>query len=122
MQNDHTPNNRRERLSQLAYHGKLTIYHVKHAEKNVLEEEDYCGHKIIYYAAAKCSTAVVQALLDKGIDINGVLLENDRTALMGALEYKEFDNAKLLLDRGANVRVVAAVSTTEQILLDNYYP
>jgi ankyrin repeat protein len=47
------------------------------------------------------SVEVVEAILDKGVDIDDVS-RDESTALMGAADVGRWDNVKLLLQRGAD--------------------
>jgi ankyrin repeat protein len=88
--------------AQLAYTGKLTVQDVQAASDNDLDQEfDYCS--VLYCACQHCPIEVVQALLDRNVNINELSTESKTTPLMGAIMVREWDVATLLLNRGANV-------------------
>jgi hypothetical protein len=58
-------------LAQRARDGKLTVEEVNAATKEKLEEDKYMlGNTVLYYASGKCGIGVVEAILDKGVDID----------------------------------------------------
>jgi hypothetical protein len=59
-------------LSQLAFQGKLTIEEVKDATKKKLEEDMSYGCTVLYFASWKCPIEVVEAILDKNVNIDGL--------------------------------------------------
>jgi ankyrin repeat protein len=70
----------------------------RHAE---VSATDRVGKTAIEYASGKGHTAVVQQLLDAGIDVNAAY-HNHLTALMWAAGYDQAQTVSMLLARGAN--------------------
>jgi hypothetical protein len=54
-------------LAQRAFEGKLTVEEVNAATKEKLEED-----KVLYWASRNCPTEVVEAILDKNVNIDGL--------------------------------------------------
>jgi hypothetical protein len=61
-------------LADLAYIGELTVEEVNRATKEKLEEKDISGFTVLYYASGWCPIEVVEAILDKNVNINGLTL------------------------------------------------
>jgi hypothetical protein len=59
-------------LAQRADEGKLTVEEVNHATKEKVEEKDKSGFMLLYYASFYCGIEVVEAILDKNVDIDGL--------------------------------------------------
>jgi hypothetical protein len=59
-------------LAKHAYYGKLTIEEVNTATKEKLEEDKYWNFSVLYWASIECPIEVVEAILDKGVDIDGL--------------------------------------------------
>jgi ankyrin repeat protein len=89
--------------AQLAFEDKLTIAEIQHADKKRLDEDVYEGFTVLYHACGKCSVQIVQALLDREVDIDG-LSKGHWPPLTSAAGKHKWDNFKLLLDRGANAK------------------
>jgi ankyrin repeat protein len=62
---------------------------------------DRVGKTAMEYAAGRGQTAIVQRLLDAGVDVNAAY-HNHLTALMWAAGYDQAATASMLLARGAN--------------------
>jgi ankyrin repeat protein len=61
----------------------------------------------IYFAIAENQTAIVEALLDAGVDQNYAWSgESGGTLLISAVQFGHFAVVKLLIDRGANINSV----------------
>jgi ankyrin repeat protein len=59
----------------------------------------------VHYAATGPNTELLAMLLDRGADINA-LAPNRNTPLMMAARYGPEDNVKLLLQRGADKKLI----------------
>jgi hypothetical protein len=57
-------------LAERAYKGKLTVEEVNAATKEKLEEDKYGGCQVLYFASLKCPIEVVEAILDKNVNID----------------------------------------------------
>jgi ankyrin repeat protein len=94
-----------ENPAELAHDGKLTVQDVQHLTKEKLETDKYLRCNVLYHVSAYCPTEVVEAVLDKGVHIDG-LSGSDWTALMVASYDGKEETVKLLVKRGANVNLV----------------
>jgi hypothetical protein len=61
-----------ENLATRTTKGKLTLEDVKRATKDELEVDKHNGSTVLYWASWFCPTEVVEAILDKGVDIDGL--------------------------------------------------
>jgi hypothetical protein len=61
-----------ENLAQRAFNGMLTVEDVKRATKEKLVNNKCVGCTVLYWASGKYPAEVVEAILDKGVNINGV--------------------------------------------------
>jgi ankyrin repeat protein len=96
-------------LPTLAYRAitsKLTVEEVKCATLETLEKETWRGRSVLFCACSRCSPEIVEAVLDKGVDIDKIDKSDDWSALMIAANQNRWDNLQLLLRRGANVEVL----------------
>jgi hypothetical protein len=59
-------------LAQHAFERKLTVGEVNRATKEKLEEDKCGGYTVLVWASARCSIEVVEAILDKGVDVNAL--------------------------------------------------
>jgi hypothetical protein len=59
-------------LAHRANQGKLTVEEVKGATKEKLEEKDEDENTVLYWASGKCGIEVVEAILDKNVNIDGL--------------------------------------------------
>jgi hypothetical protein len=59
-------------LAERAWEGNLTVEEVNRATKEKLEEDKYFEYTVIYYGSRECPIEVVEAILDKGVDIDGL--------------------------------------------------
>jgi hypothetical protein len=59
-------------LAQRAEEGKLTVEEVKGATKERLEQDNYGGFMVLYCASLKCGIEIVEAILDKSVNIDGL--------------------------------------------------
>jgi hypothetical protein len=57
-------------LAVRAYSGELTVEEVNAATKEKLEKDKFGRCTVLYYASYKCGVEVVEAILDKNVDIN----------------------------------------------------
>jgi ankyrin repeat protein len=93
-------------LAQRAYNSELTIEEINNATKDQLNnDKDKYGATCLYWACARCSIKLVEAILDKGVDIDG-LSQGNATALMSATCCQKWAIVHLLLQRGANATLV----------------
>jgi hypothetical protein len=60
------------KLAERASLGKLTVEEVNGATKEKVEEKDKSGFMVLYYASFYCSIEVVEAILDKKVNIDGL--------------------------------------------------
>jgi hypothetical protein len=58
-------------LAERAYLKELTVEEVNAATKEKLEKDDY-GGTVLYWASYKCGIKVVEAILDKKVNIDGL--------------------------------------------------
>jgi len=76
-----------------------------------VDAEDYCGRRVLHWAARNGSKTLAQLALDKGANVNAA----DRwgkTPLWWAAERREHGVAKLLLERGADTTIKARDGST----------
>jgi hypothetical protein len=60
-------------LSSLAFTSQLTLQDVKQATQEELEMKDAPdGRTLLYNASWACSVEIVEAILDRGVDIDGI--------------------------------------------------
>jgi hypothetical protein len=59
-------------LAKRAIEGKLTVEEVNGATKEKLEKDKYFEATVLCNATLKCPIEVVKAILDKGVDIDGL--------------------------------------------------
>jgi hypothetical protein len=59
-------------LAERAYEGKLTVEEVNSATKKKLETDMIGGYPVLFWASGKCSIEVVEAILDKKVNIDGL--------------------------------------------------
>jgi hypothetical protein len=59
-------------LAVRAYEGNLTVEEVNDATKENLETDKEGGFTVLYFASLKCPIEVVEAILDKGVNIDGL--------------------------------------------------
>jgi hypothetical protein len=57
-------------LAERACYEELTIEEVNRETKEKLEDNKYAGYRVLYWASAYCPVEVVEAILDKGVDID----------------------------------------------------
>jgi hypothetical protein len=57
-------------LAWRACYGHLTVEEVNGATKEKLEEDKYGACKVIYFASLKCPVEVIEAILDKNVNID----------------------------------------------------
>jgi hypothetical protein len=60
------------KLAERAFEGKLTVEEVNAATKEKLEEDKDCGFTVLYCASWKCPIEVVEAILVKNVNIDGL--------------------------------------------------
>jgi ankyrin repeat protein len=95
--------NKQENLAYRAGEGNLTLDDVKRAsDKVVVEHKDDYGYNVLFRAAEKSNVELVEAILDKGADINELVGPFNYTPLVIAVFHKKWDVARLLLSRGAS--------------------
>jgi ankyrin repeat protein len=93
-------------LAVLAFEKLLTVEDVRLATKEKLEEDkSKSGYTVLYWACICCHDDVVEAILEKGVDINGLSNKNV-TAISGCAFNHKWDRLKMLLSRGANVNLL----------------
>jgi hypothetical protein len=61
-----------DNLADRAYEGKLTVEEVNAASKERLEEDKYDEYTVLNWASIECGIEVVEAILNKGVDVNGL--------------------------------------------------
>jgi hypothetical protein len=60
-------------LAERAFSGKMTISEVNKATKQKLETDmNIYGYKVLYCASCSCGIDVVEAIINKGVDVNGL--------------------------------------------------
>jgi hypothetical protein len=59
-------------LAERASAGKLTVEEVKAVTKEKLEEKDSIGCTVLYWASCYCGIEVVEAILSKKVNIDGL--------------------------------------------------
>jgi hypothetical protein len=58
-------------LADRAWEGELTVEEVNAATKERLERKSSSGNTVLYWASNKCGIKVVEAIINKGVDVNG---------------------------------------------------
>jgi hypothetical protein len=67
------PKQQEVNLAEHAFHGKLTVKEVNAATKEKLEKDmTLTGDTVLVYASERCGIKVVEAILDKGVNIDGL--------------------------------------------------
>jgi ankyrin repeat protein len=93
-------------FAYLASRGRLTVEMVKEANINQLQQSRCAGFTTLYWASYSCPVEVVQALLDRGLDINETSGRVVHTPLIGAAyQGTRWDTVLLLLNAGAEVQI-----------------
>jgi hypothetical protein len=59
-------------LAKRARDGKLTVEEVNAATKEKLETDKDDGFTVLYWASLKCGIEIVEAILDKNVNIDGL--------------------------------------------------
>jgi hypothetical protein len=59
-------------LADRAEEGELTVEEVNAATKEKLVTDNYFGYTVLFWASYKCGIEVVEAILDKTVDIDGL--------------------------------------------------
>jgi hypothetical protein len=59
-------------LAHRAFEDRLTVEEVRGATKEKLEEKDEDENTVLYWASWKCPIEVVEAILDKNVNIDGL--------------------------------------------------
>jgi hypothetical protein len=60
-------------LAYRAYYGRLTVEEVHLTKKETLDVDMTSdGYTVLHYATYKCPIEVVEAILDKGVNIDGL--------------------------------------------------
>jgi hypothetical protein len=98
-----------QNLASRIANGSLTIEDIKSAPKERLEEDTYQGFRVLYCSCQIAPVEIVEAILDRGVNINAISKHNE-TAIMVAASFNRLDNLTLLLRRGANPLLVDEVS------------
>jgi ankyrin repeat protein len=93
-----------ENLARLAWSREIALQDIQTTTKNLNLEKTRAGNTILYCASWQCEREIVEAILDKGVDINGLSLDN-WTPLMAACFECRWDIVTLLLSRGANASI-----------------
>jgi hypothetical protein len=57
-------------LAERAYYGELTVEEVRDATKEKMEDDKYVGCTVLYRASMNCPVEVVEAILDKNVNID----------------------------------------------------
>jgi hypothetical protein len=59
-------------LARRASYGKLTVEEVNDTTKEMLEEDKHYGNIVLYYASWNGEIKIVEAILDKKVNIDGL--------------------------------------------------
>jgi hypothetical protein len=59
-------------LAERAHKGELTVEEVNGATKEKLDGKDAYGNTVLYNASLECPIEVVEAILDKNVNIDGL--------------------------------------------------
>jgi hypothetical protein len=59
-------------LAERAEKGELTVEEVNTATKEKLEEDKAYGNTVLYSASMWCGIELVEAVINKGVDVNGL--------------------------------------------------
>jgi ankyrin repeat protein len=102
MSTDNT--DREQNIARRALKGLLTVEEVNHVTKEKLETEFDDGWTTLYCATSGSSVDVVQAIIDRGVNINAFSI-NDWTTITAAASNKAWDMVRLLLNAGADVQI-----------------
>jgi ankyrin repeat protein len=109
-------------LAYRAYSGELTITEVYCADIRNLVKDTFISYKTLFWASAKCSMEIVQAILDRNVNVNELSCDDD-SALFGASYYQRSENVKLLLERGADASLVNTFNCNAlHYAMQNYAP
>jgi hypothetical protein len=71
-------------LAERALERKLTVEEVNASTKEKLETDKEDGNTVLYWASEKCPIEVVEAILDKNVNINGL----SRVSIVVVTYYK----------------------------------
>jgi hypothetical protein len=63
-------------LAVRAKEGRLTVEEVNATTKDKLEVKDYIGITVLVWASQNCPIEVIEAILDKGVNIDGLSIVN----------------------------------------------
>jgi ankyrin repeat protein len=96
------PNYEHRNFAQDAYNGTLTTEMISLASKNQVCFDNYGGYPTLYCASWKGKPEIVQAILDKGADVDDSA-RADYTPLMGACINSQWASVHVLINAGANV-------------------
>jgi ankyrin repeat protein len=88
-------------IAELAYTGNLHIHHVQIAGKDKVITDFSRNRTAIFYAVQNCTTEVVEAMLNMGVDVNQTDL-NGETPLVQACWNAKWPTVELLVNRGAD--------------------
>jgi ankyrin repeat protein len=91
----------KHQLAEAAYKGTLTLSQVEATSKEDLQTGQYAGTTLLYWACGYCRVEIVEAILNKGVDVNQL----PAAPLISACYYGKWDNARLLLARGADAKI-----------------
>jgi hypothetical protein len=59
-------------LAERACRRELTVEEVNGATKEKLETDKYDGYTVLYWASRECGIEIVEAILDKNVNIDGL--------------------------------------------------
>jgi hypothetical protein len=57
-------------LAECAWGGMLTVEEVNAATKKMLEDDKFVGCTVLYWASYNCGIEAVEAIINKGVDVN----------------------------------------------------
>ena len=87
-------------------HGELGMIHLLVRYGADLDQRNVCGFNALHLAVSSSLQSIApkicKFLLNHGADVNAANPYNGETPLMLAVDHKEFDLAKLLIERGAD--------------------
>jgi ankyrin repeat protein len=100
-----------QNLAQRIFLRQATVDDIQQADLKKLEEDNEGGNRALLLASWTGQVQLVEAILNRGIDINELSLA-DWTPIMAAAQTRSWDVVEFLLGKGANVQLVTTSKRT----------